>query len=87
MLVGYPGYPHTCNNHIEGLIRGTGNVSTSQEDPEMENALDEREDCVKESTANTAVDSLLRGRLIEKLRQVLGTDAQLVPVGVIWLMS
>ena len=35
---------------------------------------------MKESTANTAVDSLLRGRLIEKLRQVLGTDAQFLPV-------
>ena len=56
-------------------------MSTIQEDPEIGNALDKREDCVKESIANTAVDSPLRGRLIEKLQQVLGTDEQFLPVG------
>ena len=80
LWVGYACSRHTWNSHGEALTGGTGNGSISQEDPGVGNALDKREECVKETTANTAVDSPMRGRLMEKLQQVLGTDEQYLPV-------
>ena len=67
---------HTCSRHAVHPVTYFVDEGFAEE-----NALDDREDHLKETNIETAIDSPLRDQLLAKFEKVFDTDEHFIPAG------